>query len=208
MTAAAAHSRANRELSQLSSAGRTLSGRRQSVARIRSAWSQPVFAGAANCERRGDPIGADRDSTRKTSYLDISASRSKPVGSSTLALNQKSAPVPPIRFVNARLAHELAYRKRPTPCLRVAQSAGAGCVADGVDVSVEQAAERSSAGAAFAVLPRRLIAPDDAAEHKLRKNDERKRLGQRNHAVIFIRPTRPDASSLRHSGAHLRWRND
>jgi shikimate dehydrogenase len=58
-----------------------------------------------------------------------------------LALIHKSAPVPPVRFVDVRFAHEQAYRKRLTPCLRVARSAGAGCIAEGVGVSVEQAAE-------------------------------------------------------------------
>jgi shikimate dehydrogenase len=53
-----------------------------------------------------------------------------------LALNHKSAPVPPVRF-----AHDQAYRKRLTPCWRVAQSAGAGGVAAGVGVSIEQGAE-------------------------------------------------------------------
>jgi hypothetical protein len=42
-----------------------------------------------------------------------------------LALIHKSAPVPPIRFVDGRLARELAYGESPTPGLRVAQSAEA-----------------------------------------------------------------------------------
>jgi shikimate dehydrogenase len=50
-------------------------------------------------------------------------------------------PVPQESFSAGCLGYELAYGKGLTPFLRVAQSAGAGRIADGVGMLVEQAAE-------------------------------------------------------------------
>lgn len=68
-----------------------------------------------------------------------------------------------VGFANGRLAYELAYGEGLTPCLRVAQPAGAGRIADGVGVLVEQAAEafewRRGARPAAAPLIARLTKP-------------------------------------------------
>ena len=50
-------------------------------------------------------------------------------------------PVSPASFAPGCLAYDLAYGKGLTPFLRLAQQAGAGQVADGVGMLVEQAAE-------------------------------------------------------------------
>ena len=49
--------------------------------------------------------------------------------------------VPPAVFARAALAYELAYGKGLTPFLKLARDAGAGRIADGVGMLVEQAAE-------------------------------------------------------------------
>ncbi len=49
--------------------------------------------------------------------------------------------IPPTCFAGGCLAYEMVYGKGLTPFLRLARSAGAGRLADGVGMLVEQAAE-------------------------------------------------------------------
>jgi shikimate dehydrogenase len=71
------------------------------------------------------------------------------------SLRAERPPVPASVFAPGALAYELAYGKGLTPFLRLAQSAGAGQLADGVGMLAEQAAE------AFAWW--RGVRPDTAA---------------------------------------------
>jgi shikimate dehydrogenase len=71
------------------------------------------------------------------------------------SLRAELPPVPASVFAPGALAYELAYGKGLTPFLRLAQSAGAGQLADGVGMLAEQAAE------AFAWW--RGVRPDTAA---------------------------------------------
>jgi shikimate dehydrogenase len=57
------------------------------------------------------------------------------------SLRAELPPVPASVFAPGALAYELAYGKGLTPFLRLAQSAGAGQLADGVGMLAEQAAE-------------------------------------------------------------------
>jgi shikimate dehydrogenase len=50
-------------------------------------------------------------------------------------------PIPPGAFREGCLAYELVYGRGLTPFLRLAQAAGAGRLAEGVGMLVEQAAE-------------------------------------------------------------------
>jgi shikimate dehydrogenase len=63
------------------------------------------------------------------------------VNATSASLRGELPPVPAISFASGCLAYELAYGKGLTPFLRVAREAGAGQIADGVGMLVEQAAE-------------------------------------------------------------------
>ena len=63
------------------------------------------------------------------------------VNATSASLRGELPPLPPACFARACLAYELAYGKGLTPFLRLARDAGAGQVADGVGMLVEQAAE-------------------------------------------------------------------
>ena len=63
------------------------------------------------------------------------------VNATSASLRGERPPVPARVFAEGCLAYELAYGKGLTPFLRLAQSAGAGRLADGVGMLVEQAAE-------------------------------------------------------------------
>ena len=75
-------------------------------------------------------------------YGDLGSERFDIVLNATSASLRGELPaVPASAFVGAALAYELAYGKGLTPFLRLAQSAGASRLADGVGMLVEQAAE-------------------------------------------------------------------
>lgn len=77
-----------------------------------------------------------------TSYGDLANQKFDVVVNATSAsLYGELPPVPTEVFVPGCLAYELAYGKGLTPFLRLAQAAGAGVLADGVGMLVEQAAE-------------------------------------------------------------------
>lgn len=63
------------------------------------------------------------------------------INATSASLFGEVPPVPPGSFAPGSLAYDLAYGKGLTPFLQVAQQAGAGQVADGVGMLVEQAAE-------------------------------------------------------------------
>jgi shikimate dehydrogenase len=63
------------------------------------------------------------------------------VNATSASIFGESPPIPAASFAGDCLAYELVYGKGLTPFLRDAQSAGAGRVADGVGMLVEQAAE-------------------------------------------------------------------
>ena len=63
------------------------------------------------------------------------------VNATSASLSGEAPPVPAGSFARGCLAYELAYGKGLTPFLRIAESSGAGRVADGVGMLVEQAAE-------------------------------------------------------------------
>jgi shikimate dehydrogenase len=63
------------------------------------------------------------------------------INATSASLRGELPPVPAESFAPGCLAYELAYGKGLTPFLRVAREAGAGPIADGVGMLVEQAAE-------------------------------------------------------------------
>jgi shikimate dehydrogenase len=63
------------------------------------------------------------------------------VNATSASLSGDLPPVPEASFARGSLGYELAYSKGLTPFLRVARSAGAARLADGVGMLVEQAAE-------------------------------------------------------------------
>lgn len=63
------------------------------------------------------------------------------VNATSASLAGEAPPIPAGSFASGCLAYELAYGKGLTPFLRIAESSGAGRVADGVGMLVEQAAE-------------------------------------------------------------------
>lgn len=77
----------------------------------------------------------DYDSLRQTQAFDLV------VNATSASLRNELPPVPSGSFAPGCLAYELAYGKGITPFLGAARSAGAGRIADGVGMLVEQAAE-------------------------------------------------------------------
>ncbi len=63
------------------------------------------------------------------------------INATSASLSGEAPAVPPAAFVPGALAYDMVYDKGLTPFLHLAQSAGAGRVADGVGMLVEQAAE-------------------------------------------------------------------
>ena len=63
------------------------------------------------------------------------------INATSASLNGELPSIPPGAFADGSLAYELVYGKGLTPFLRLAQSAGAMQIADGVGMLVEQAAE-------------------------------------------------------------------
>jgi shikimate dehydrogenase len=57
------------------------------------------------------------------------------------SLRGELPPVPASAFAKGCLAYDMVYGKRLTPFLRFARESGAGRIADGVGMLVEQAAE-------------------------------------------------------------------
>ena len=85
---------------------------------------------------------ADATRVRATHYLGLVHERFDLVFNATSAsLHGELPPVPVNVFARCELAYDLAYGKGATPFLRLARSAGAAMVADGVGMLVEQAAE-------------------------------------------------------------------
>jgi shikimate dehydrogenase len=80
------------------------------------------------------PIGAG-------GYADIAGAWDVVVNATSASLRGELPPVPASAFAPGCLAYDLVYGKGLTPFLRVARDAGAGRVADGVGMLVEQAAE-------------------------------------------------------------------
>ena len=79
---------------------------------------------------------------RACTYADLAGQAFDLVFNATSAsLHAELPPVPASVFAPDSLAYELAYGKGLTPFLRLAQSAGAGRLADGVGMLAEQAAE-------------------------------------------------------------------
>jgi shikimate dehydrogenase len=86
------------------------------------------FAGHGNLVTGGYPDCADR-------RFDIV------VNATSASLRGELPPLSPAVFAAGALAYDLVYGKGLTPFLRVARDAGAGHIADGVGMLVEQAAE-------------------------------------------------------------------
>jgi shikimate dehydrogenase len=63
------------------------------------------------------------------------------VNATSASLRGELPPVPATAFAKGSLAYDLVYGKGLTPFLRLARDAGAGRVADGIGMLVEQAAE-------------------------------------------------------------------
>ena len=79
---------------------------------------------------------------RGCGYADLADSRFDIVVNATSASLKGELPaLPPNVFGDDCVAYELVYGKGLTPFLRLAQNAGAGRLADGVGMLVEQAAE-------------------------------------------------------------------
>jgi shikimate dehydrogenase len=74
-------------------------------------------------------------------YADIAGAWDVVVNATSASLRGELPPVPASAFAPGALAYDLVYGKGLTPFLRVARDAGAGRVADGVGMLVEQAAE-------------------------------------------------------------------
>ncbi|TXT38021.1 MAG: shikimate dehydrogenase [Comamonadaceae bacterium] len=87
-------------------------------------------------------IGAQQGRVRSSSYAELAGLNFDVVFNATSAsLFGELPPVPATAFAQCELAYELAYGKGLTPFLRLAQSAGAAQLADGVGMLAEQAAE-------------------------------------------------------------------
>jgi shikimate dehydrogenase len=85
---------------------------------------------------------AGRGEVTGVGYQDLAGRQFDLVFNATSAsLRGELPPVPATVFAPGCLAYELAYGKGLTPFLRLAQNAGAGQLADGVGMLVEQAAE-------------------------------------------------------------------
>jgi shikimate dehydrogenase len=78
---------------------------------------------------------------RAGGYADIEGAWDVVVNATSASLRGELPPVPARAFAGGCLAYDLVYGKGLTPFLRVAREAGAGHVADGVGMLVEQAAE-------------------------------------------------------------------
>lgn len=63
------------------------------------------------------------------------------VNSTSVSLAGELPPLPPGLFASGALAYDLVYGQGMTPFLRWARTSGAGCIADGLGMLVEQAAE-------------------------------------------------------------------
>jgi shikimate dehydrogenase len=63
------------------------------------------------------------------------------INATSTSMRGEPSPVPRAVFAPGSLAYDLVYGKGLTPFLRLARDAGAGCLADGVGMLVEQAAE-------------------------------------------------------------------
>ncbi len=63
------------------------------------------------------------------------------VNATSASLRGELPPVPRTAFAKGCLAYDLVYGKGLTPFLRLARDAGAGSIADGIGMLVEQAAE-------------------------------------------------------------------
>ncbi|MGQ9725394.1 MAG: shikimate dehydrogenase, partial [Tepidimonas sp.] len=63
------------------------------------------------------------------------------INATSASLTAEPLPLPPGLFAADTLAYDMVYGKGLTPFLRQARDAGAGCLADGVGMLVEQAAE-------------------------------------------------------------------
>lgn len=78
---------------------------------------------------------------RAGGYPDIADAWDIVVNATSASLRGELPPVPTSAFARGGLAYDLVYGKGLTPFLRVGRDAGAGHVADGVGMLVEQAAE-------------------------------------------------------------------
>ena len=90
---------------------------------------------AAQYSDDGEVVGMGYDDLARLPPFDLV------VNATSASLAGELPPVPRASFSETCLAYELAYGKGMTPFLRLAQSAGAGRLADGVGMLVEQAAE-------------------------------------------------------------------
>lgn len=87
-------------------------------------------------------IGAKQGRVRSSSYAELAGQGFDVVFDATSAsLTGELPPVPAAVFAHCSLAYEFVYGKGLTPFLRLAQSAGASQLADGVGMLAEQAAE-------------------------------------------------------------------
>lgn len=90
---------------------------------------------AAEFGAYGAPLGMGYADLARQAPFDLVAN------ATSASLFGELPPVPPTSFAPGCLAYDLTYGKGLTPFLRLAQQAGAGQVADGVGMLVEQAAE-------------------------------------------------------------------
>lgn len=87
-------------------------------------------------------IGSTRGPVSASTYASLSGQSFDLIFNATSAsLTGELPPVPPRAFGAGSLAYELAYGKKLTPFLRIAQNAGVSHIADGVGMLAEQAAE-------------------------------------------------------------------
>jgi shikimate dehydrogenase len=89
---------------------------------------------AAEFARFGKFAAGGYDDLRRTSFDIV-------LNATSASLRGELPPVPSSAFAPGCIAYELAYGKGLTPFLRAAKEAGAGRLADGVGMLVEQAAE-------------------------------------------------------------------
>lgn len=84
---------------------------------------------------------ADRGAITAVGYDGIEDGFDLVLNSTSASLSGKALPIPASAFDGCALAYDLAYGKGRTPFLAQAEAGGAGCIADGVGMLVEQAAE-------------------------------------------------------------------
>jgi shikimate dehydrogenase len=98
--------------------------------------SEENAVAVASLAPAGSPVGiCDYDSLLATGHFDIV------LNATSVALHGLSLKLPTVIFTPVTLAYEMSYGKGKTDFLKQAEAAGAGHLADGVGMLVEQAAQ-------------------------------------------------------------------